>query len=138
MIPSVVLVSLLGICSWQDLKKKEVTISLIFVYGIIGILLHLWLDRIAIWDMLSAMGIGLCLVIVAKLFHQCIGYGDGLILMVSGIYLGMNKNMELFLYSTILSGICSVILLVFGKKKKEYEIPFIPFVLLGHLGVLLL
>lgn len=138
MIQSVVLLSLLGICSWQDIKKREVTLSIICLYGIIGIVLHLCLDKIAIFDILGGMGMGILLLLIAKVFHECVGYGDGLLLLVSGIYLGANKNMELFFYSVILSGIFSLILFLFFHKKKEFEIPFIPFVLFGYVGVLFL
>lgn len=138
MFQSVVLVSLLGICSWEDIKKREVTLSLICIYGIFGMLLHLFLDKIAIFDILGGMAIGIILLLIGKLFHQCVGYGDGFIILVSGIYLGMNKNIELLFYSVILSGIFSLILLCIFRKKKDYEIPFIPFVFLGYIGVLLL
>ena len=112
--------------------------SLICMYGIFGMLLHLFLDKIAILDILGGMAIGMILLFIGKLFHQCVGYGDGLILLVSGIYLGRNKNIELLFYSVILSGIFSLILLCVCHKKKDFEIPFIPFVLIGYIGVLFL
>jgi len=138
MIQSAILFIMLVVCSVEDLKTKEIKTQTICIFGIVGILLHLWFSNLKTIDMLGGMAVGIILLIVSKIFKNSVGEGDGIILVISGIYLGMNRNMELFFYSILLSGIFSAFLFFFFHKKKEYEIPFVPFLCLGYMGVLFL
>lgn len=68
--------------------------------------------------------------------------GDGFLFLVTGIFLGGGKNMELLMISLLYAALFSLGLIVFGKVKgkagrKEKEIPFIPFVFLGYATMLL-
>ncbi len=136
MIESCVALGLLGVCSVEDIRKREIGVYKIFLVGIAGVFLHIFREKIGIYNLLAGMSIGLVLLLLGKVFKGSIGSGDGLILMDTGILLGLERNLELFLNGLLLAGVWALILWVFFRKKKEYEIPFIPFLLISYVGML--
>lgn len=137
MIESCMVLGLLGICSWEDVRKKEIGIYKVFFTGIAGMLLHIFRGNMSIYNILGGMLLGIILLLAGRISKGNIGCGDGLILMVTGILLGTAGNMQLFFYGLLFAGIWALILLVLFRKKKNYEIPFIPFLLVSYVGMLL-
>lgn len=129
---SVVLLILLMICAIEDFKRKEVTVTYILLFGIAGVLLHLFYPNCSIYSILWGLLLGISVMAVSLLSRGSIGMGDGILLAVTGIYLGGYENLELFLVGLFLAGIWSLGLLVLKKKKRKEQIAFIPFLLVAY------
>lgn len=137
MIESCMVLGLLGICSFEDVRNKEIGIYKVCLMGIAGVLIHIFRRNMSIYSILGGMLLGVLLLVFSRISEGNIGVGDGLILMVTGILLGAAGNIQLFLYGLFLAGIWALVLVVFFRKKKNYEIPFIPFLLVSYVGMLL-
>lgn len=137
MVESCMVLGLLGVCSWEDMKSKEVDVYKIYLFGIIGILWHLFGDGKTVYSILGGMLIGVAFLILGKFTNGSIGAGDGLILIDTGILLGSTENFKLLCGGIFLAGIAALILLVFFQKNRKYEMPFIPFLLVTYVGMLL-
>lgn len=133
---NVILLILLFICAMEDLKRKEVTIMYILMFGIIGVILHLLCPNCSIYSMLWGLLLGISIMVVSLFSRGNIGMGDGILLTVTGVYLGGYKNLELFLTGLFLAGIWSLGLLVLKKKKRKEKIAFMPFLLIAYAFVL--
>lgn len=127
--------------SWQDIRKKEVSMQLLFVGIAIAIVSigaaigmnqegNIWLSKGI--GMLS----GLLLVFLSKATKGQIGMGDAIVLTVTGVIFGFWDNLFLLFYSLVLSGVYAAILLIMKKIRKKQNIAFLPFVVLGTLGVI--
>ena len=79
--------------------------------------------------MLGGASVGVVLLVIGYLTKEKIGYGDGILFVATGIYLGFWNNLILLWLSTSLAGIYGIILMLLKKKKKDSEIPLVPFVL---------
>ncbi len=123
------LLGLLGVCGFEDIKIKKIRLVVINIFAIVGVIYHLIYERLSWLDMLGGMSIGLILLLIGYLSKEKIGYGDGLLFMATGIYLGFWNNLILLWLSTTAAGIYGLILMAFKKKKKESEIPLVPFIL---------
>lgn len=128
---------LLGVCSIEDIKRKEVGVYKICAIGIAGIVMHLLFGTVKIYSMLGGAAVGVVLLILGKIFRGSIGCGDGLVLIDTGILLGASENLELFGIALFLAGIFALILSVFFRKKKNDTIPFVPFLLAAYVGMLI-
>ncbi|WP_075721822.1 prepilin peptidase [Roseburia sp. 499] len=133
---SVVLLILLVVCAVEDLKHKEVTVTYILVFGIIGVLLHLFYPNCSVYSMLWGLLLGIAVMTVSVLSGGSIGMGDGILMTVTGVYLGGYQNLELFFIGVFLAGIWSLGLLVFKKKKRKEKIAFMPFLLVAYVFML--
>lgn len=132
-----ILLGLLGVFAYQDWKKKKISIYLLLASGIVGLLCHLCSREPGTVDMLLGAAIGAVLLLCGFATREKIGYGDGAMLMVSGIFLGFAANLELLLVSLCLLEIAALFFIVIKRKGRRYQIPFIPFLLAGYLYVLI-
>lgn len=127
-----ILLILLFICAMEDLKRKEVTVMYILLFGIIGVVLHLFYPNCSIYSILWGLLLGISIMAVSLFSRGNIGMGDGILLTVTGVYLGGYKNLELFLTGLFLAGIWSLGLLVLKQKKRKEKIAFMPFLLIAY------
>ena len=63
--------------------------------------------------------------------------GDGLMIFAMGSVLNAGELMEILCLSFLLCGIYAGLQLGLLKKKRNTEIPFVPFLLVGYLGGIL-
>ena len=129
---SVVLLILLSICAVEDLKQKEVTVTYILLFGIIGVFLHLFYPGCSVYSMLWGLLLGIAVMAMSVLTHGEIGLGDGILLTVTGVYLGGYQTLELFLIGICLAGVWSLGVILLKKKKRKDKIAFMPFLLMAY------
>ncbi len=137
MIQSYTLLGMLGWCSLEDIKKKQVMVYPVLLFGIAGVLLHLYYRNLSIYSLFAGVLLGVALLIIGAVSGQ-IGIGDGLVLLVSGIYLGFWENARLLFHGLLFCGIWSGVLLLMKKKKRKDEIAFVPFLFLAYLEMIFL
>lgn len=89
-------------------------------------------------EIFLGIGVGLVICILSRCTGGSIGAGDGLILTVTGVFLGGSANLELLLTSLLYAAVFSLGILTFGKKNRRQEIPFVPFLLLGYLTMIII
>ena len=128
---------LLGLCTWEDVKRKELTLIYILLFGVCGVCLHLFYPKCSIYSMLWGMLPGAAMMIVSWITHGKAGIGDGILLVVTGVYLGGMGNLKLFFTGLVLAAFWSLWLLVSGKKKRKDRIAFVPFLLLSYLMMII-
>lgn len=129
--------SYLGISTILDLFRREVSLWISAAFGLIGITWHFIFEQ-AFGDMLGGVLVGGGIILLAFITEEAIGIGDGIALIITGIYLGFWKNLQLCMTGFILSALFSGILLLTKKAKRNQGVPFIPFLLLGYGSMLFL
>lgn len=131
MIQSCVLLGTLCVHSLEDIREKKITVNITLFSGIIGVLLHLLFQNQSIFEMLTGTLSGAGILLLGYLTKGKIGMGDGIIFMLTGLYLGFRRNLILILISFVLAGICGLFLLITGGRGDE-KLPLVPFLLLGY------
>lgn len=66
--------------------------------------------------------------------REKVGYGDGWVLLMIGLFLGVYRCFLILLVGLLAESAVAIVLLAFRKIQRDREIPFSPFLLLG-LGV---
>ena len=79
---------------------------------------------------LSGMLPGAALVILA-LCTGAIGYGDGIVVAFLGLYLGFGEVLLLLTISLFVMSLCSLVLLLLKKVRKNTHLPYLPFLTLA-------
>ncbi|MFV0342077.1 MAG: prepilin peptidase [Anaerocolumna sp.] len=125
------------LCSIQDLKRKEIHIVLILAGVVIGIILSLFYVDITIQGRVLGFLLGVLLLGLFLLTKGQIGIADGIIMGIIGTTLGFYNGSSILLTALFVSAVLSLILIVFRKVKRKTTIPFIPFLFIGYVGVLL-
>ena len=77
--------------------------------------------------------------IVSKVTQENFGYGDSLLILLLGVGVGFwNLLILLIIAFLLLSVMILTAVLVFGKIHKKATIPFVPFLWIGYLGLIIL
>lgn len=133
----IVFLGMLGLSAYQDYKEKKVSLYCVLFAGIAGIALHILFLEHSVADILAGMSIGAVVLMISWVSRGRIGLGDGMVLVISGIFLGFWQNLKLFMMALLLAGIWSLFLLTIKKKGRNYRIPFLPFLLAAYLFILI-
>ena len=132
-----VVVSMLTLCSAEDMKRKQIRLNPVLLFGILGIFFHMLWRVQSIENILLGMSVGVVLLMLSVLTGGRIGAGDAVLLIVTGIYLGLEQNLQLFFSGLLLCGMWALGLLILRKKSRKDSIPFVPFLLAAYMGMLL-
>ena len=127
------IMSFLGINSWIDIQKKQISLVSVGFFMAVGILYECVVQNKnpdVFWGLLP----GAVLLGVSKLSREALGMGDALLMLVLGIYLGLEAALDVLLLALFLAAVWAGILIVVGKKGRNYAFPFVPFLLIGYVG----
>lgn len=137
MVGNTMLLAVLAVSAYRDWREKQIYLYLPVGALILGLIWHLVCQERALEDMLLGAVVGLVMLIIGKVTGEAIGIGDGMMLVVSGVFLGFWGNMCLLMTALLLVGCVALLLIVIGKKGKDYRLPFLPFLLVAYLLQLL-
>lgn len=132
-----VLLLMLGIYGVEDIRKRTITSGYLILFAIAGMGIHCYKGTVNLGTTLLGIAVGVGLLGLSVLTRESIGKGDGLIFLVTGIFLGGADNLELLFLSLLYAAIFSLGVLVMKRKSRKQEIPFVPFVFLGYLTIVL-
>lgn len=126
----------LAILSYMDLKRKEVSLWALLVYGLMMIVNLLCLfftkDKIDLKELILSLSFMLILIIMSLLF-KAIAIADsitvGLVALTNGFLIALSS----FFLAMLAAAVFSLIGLALKKLKRKATIPFIPFLLAGYL-----
>jgi len=131
-------IPLLLINSVWDIKFKYIIGWLTIIWTCIGIGLRICSlaceytnngeVRIELWiGTIIAIGI----LGISYLTKEKIGYGDGLIILGLSAYIEVWGLLEILLIAGMLAAVTAIILMGLFHKKRDYEIPFVPYIAAG-------
>jgi leader peptidase (prepilin peptidase)/N-methyltransferase len=123
------------LCSYQDIRRKKINLLLILAGFIIIIVNSVFLRELTILNRMAGTIPGIILLALSYITRGQIGIGDGLIVIITGIGLGITQNTILLAYGLSGSAIFSIILLTLRLANRKKTIPFVPFIFMGYLGV---
>lgn len=119
--------------SIMDIQSRRVPVWMLVVEGSLAaaaVICQFWTGDVKLFDALTGIlpGIGLFLI---ALTTKKVGTGDGIVLIFLGVMSGWGKSMMIFGISLFLISICSVLLLILRKVKRNTGIPYLPFLTAG-------
>ena len=123
----------LFILAIDDMLNKSVRVGLL-IAGLIPVAISFIPggSEIQIWQRAAGLIPGLLLIVAAGLTREKIGYGDGIILLITGIAIGIGALCKLLMISFFLLPVYSIAMLARGRLNKKSRIPFLPFVFAGY------
>lgn len=137
-IQGIVLMVGLGFLALEDIKTRKIRSMSIIVFALAGAILSFlngnWFD----WRLILGFIPGIFVLFLGLLTKETIGYGDGLVILALGCYLNIFEIIGLSMLALTLAGLAAVFLIVVYHKGKKELLPFVPFLFVAHLIVILL
>lgn len=128
---------LLAFNSIMDLKKHEISLISLAIFGGIGIGLNLWFTYQSVWELAGGVGAGLFLLLVSFVTKEAVGAGDGLFLCVTGVFLGIWENLGMLAAGLLFCSVYAVGSRIVQKRRTVDRLPLVPFLLLAWIGGLI-
>ncbi|MDO4522693.1 MAG: hypothetical protein Q4B57_06050 [Eubacteriales bacterium] len=141
-----VLLLYLAAAAVRDVRHRSVSVKSAVLFAAAAMLLqfiggstrgvdHGWQERMllyGVWIITGALP-GLTLLVLAWVTGESIGYGDGIVLLVTGWYLGWYGSIGVLLMGLLLICPAALWMLFWKKADRRAELPFLPFLLGGYL-----
>lgn len=143
-IGKIIIIIFMALCAFEDYKHKSVDLKIFIIMGFIEFIYYIYMLVLGInimWnEILAGAAIGIAIYLTA-LFSKSIGEGDGLFFIISGAALGLNKNVSLFIISSILiscAGLCIAVKnFINNKNSAKKEIALLVFTFPAGLLILI-
>lgn len=126
----IIVVIFLGINSWLDIRKRQISLWLTGCFAAAGIWHSLRFPRMN-W---ASLAVGFIFLLLSLILKGAVGTGDGLVLIALGTVLEFWEFLLMLCLASVLAALWGLILMVVFRKKKDAEMPFLPFLLLGYVG----
>ncbi len=127
----------MAVCTITDIRKKEIPVAVVALSGLALLFYVIFGEKKQWMDILYSLMPGMLLLMLSYCTRESIGYGDGLVVLVIGICMGMGICIAAVTAGLIISAICAAALLALRKAGGKSRIPFVPFLSVG-LGVVLI
>ena len=133
----IILFLLLTLCAVWDGIKKEIPLLVVWLGITAAVIMHAARIIGGTW-----LSVGISVLpaaifwIISLITREKIGYGDGWVLLMIGLFVGFMKCVLILMAALVFESIILLVMLVLGKIHKDEEVAFVPFLLLG-LGAVL-
>lgn len=137
MLKEICILGFLGFNTWTDIRRKEISLAAAVVFAAGSLGWAAYTGGISVGFFIP-VGISAFFLAVSVVTKGALGMGDGWLMMALGTALKTEEFLIMLLIGLGCSAVWAGILLVVLRKGRNAEIPFVPFLLLGYIGGVLL
>lgn len=80
---------------------------------------------------------GTLFLIISRITKEGVGYGDGCVILILGIYLGVWSTVEVCMIAVLIMALVSMAGMALWHWKRTKRLPFLPFLAVGYLGMMI-
>jgi leader peptidase (prepilin peptidase)/N-methyltransferase len=123
------------VLSAEDLIRKEISLIPVGVMALVGVICSVLAGEwTGIYVLLQFLP-GVLVLIFAKISRECIGYGDGWVLLSLGCFLSVDDLAGLCMVSLTCAGMVALFMLLVKRRGRRTQMPFVPFLLIGYVVI---
>lgn len=124
--------------SIYDWRKREIPILLLVVMSAVTAITVFVSDGVNLALRIVGGLMGFVFLFISKCTKEAIGYADSWIILLLGVQLGFRRAIQLLFGASLLAAIFSLFLIFICRWKRRATLPFIPFLTISYLGVMVL
>lgn len=137
-VANVVILIFLVVLAILDWKNKEIPVLLLLLMSVAVAIFAVVCPTENVRSCMAGASVGLLFFVISKVTKEAIGYGDGWLILLLGVFLGGLRVLQILFAASIFSAVCSLFYLWKCHWKRTATIPFVPFLTIAYIGVLLL
>ena len=133
MFVSIILFLCIGICTITDILRKTVDIRVLLAFSLILAVCCYFEKNYNIESFVAGIGVGILLACISILSRGAVGMGDVCLYSIIICFIGVQKGIFVLFLSIAFAFFVALFLVIVNRKKKDYEMPLVPFVLAAYL-----
>ena len=126
----------LSVLSILDIRFRKMPVWLLSMGGVLAMAYPIWnvIKGTAISFLLIVTGaaVGIIFLGIGKVTKEAFGYGDGLVILILGIYLGFWNLTIVLMIAFFMASVMALLLLISKRGKRKLAMPFVPFLCIGY------
>lgn len=132
----IILILVLFICAVMDIRKKMIYLPFIIFSSLIIVFMQIAAKELDLASVMAAVIVMLIVCGISVISRGQLGLGDGLLLGMTGLGLGVSDNLCMLLYCFMGVFFVAMLWVLIFHGKKESRIPLAPFVLAASILVI--
>lgn len=126
------------IVALKDIQTKKISVYALVCGGMLSVIYQIFVGNMDLWLLSGGIMTGILFLFISRMTQEGMGYGDSILILILGIYLGFHQLIIVLSMSFFLLLCVSIPVLWCRKMSREYTLPFIPFLTVGYLCFLLI
>lgn len=118
----------LGMLTLEDIREKRISVKRLAVGALAAMICQFVERQISGASIICSLIPGILLLLLSIMTRESIGKGDGIVVMVLGLWIGGQMTFMIVCLAVWAAGIFATICLI---RKKRESIPFVPCLLMG-------
>lgn len=129
----VVLFFLMAVCAVFDIRKKEIPLAVVWIGILLAVILNIRGSLGEVTWVTAALSVlpGVAFWGLSLMTGEKVGYGDGWMLAMIGLFTGLGRCFMILLVGLMLESAVVLFLLAVRRISTDKAVPFAPFLLLG-------
>ncbi len=127
----------LTLLAYQDYREKKVNLIIILISGVAAAAAQAIAGQYTAGNLIAGIGVGAAVCLLSAVTKGKVGMGDGLVIVLGGVFLGFEQNFMLCMAALYLAGAAALFLFFMKKRGRNYRMPFVPFVWTAYVAGLL-
>lgn len=119
---------LLAMLAAEDIRERKISVNKLLIFALLAVVYRIFMKELWWQEILGAVSPGIMLLLLSWSTNESIGYGDGMTVVVLGLWMGGWFTLQILGIGILLTGIYAVWRII---RKKKGVIPFVPFLLAG-------
>lgn len=138
LICKVVFAGYLGVLTVMDIRHKR--LNLLFLLSGFLLVIAGWFFGRDLHPLLriTGSGVGLVFLLASRVTGESFGYGDSLLILIMGGFLGFWDILSVLMAAFLLAAAFSGIMLVRKRFSRKTAFPFVPFLMIAYTGGMIL
>lgn len=122
-------------CVVTDIRERTLPPVFMIVFGVTAAAVNRLFGLMSWTELLLGLLPGAFLLATARLSHERIGYGDGVLFLAVGLLCGVSGTLSILFAALVLSAVVGGLILLIRRKPLKTAFPFAPFALAAALLV---
>lgn len=118
----------LAILSLEDIREKRISVKRVLIGALAAVICQLITGQASVIAIVGSLIPGIVLLLLSAITKESIGKGDGIVVMMLGLWIGGQMTFLVVCLAVWAAGIFAMVCLL--RKKREL-IPFVPCLLMG-------
>ena len=118
----------------MDIKWKKLSLVVLISGFIIVVAGFLCGRDIHVILLAAGAGVGIVLLVISRVTEESFGYGDSILIVIMGGFLGFWNILSLLVMAFSMSALFSIFMLIKKKFHRKSAFPFVPFLTAAYIG----
>ena len=129
----IICMGMLAGLSVMDIRSRRLPVQWLAAGSLLAAGYRMTAGKGDFWLVSGGIAVGLMFLLISRVTGEGLGYGDGYVILILGIYLGLWELLTMLAGAFFLLAVFSIAGLTVKKMSRGLRIPFVPFLTAGYM-----